>query len=61
LAAIAEHVGAIQAPPQPALTEWKPQDAADCALAGEDWPGTVRASICGQRHRRFGTFPFDGC
>jgi class 3 adenylate cyclase/tetratricopeptide (TPR) repeat protein len=29
LAAIAEHVGAIQAPPQPALTEWKPQDAAE--------------------------------
>ena len=29
LAAIAEHVGAIQAPPQPALTERKPQDAAE--------------------------------
>ena len=29
LAAIAELVGAVQEPPQPALTESKPQDAAE--------------------------------
>ena len=41
LAAIAEHVGAIQAPPQPALTEPKPKGG--CPLDRPHKLGSVRS------------------
>ena len=46
LAAIAELVGAVQAPPQPALTESKPQDTAErrqVTVMFSDLVGTIGA------------------